>query len=447
MHDAPSKNQARAALSAALLGFFIITLDAVVVNVALPTIGRELKASITDLQWIVDSYTLAFAALLLFAGSLCDLIGARMTFGGGLSLFVLASIACGMAKNTDTLIIARFTQGMGAALIMPATMSLIRHHFADAAQRGRAVAIWAMGGSIASTSGPLIGGVLTQINWRWIFFINIPVGVIALALLTRIPASPKRAVPFDFLGQLAATLFMGSLIYGTIESGRHDMEGFSVWLSFMLTLVSLVLFIIVQKRIHHPMIPEALIASGNVKISMLVGFTFMAGYFGLPFLMSLYLQQDMGLTAAQTGVIFLPMMLTGLVITPFSARLVQRFNAKNLIVSGLVSMAAGLLLLTLLPVSVSVAWISLTMMLVGIAGPLIAPPVAALLLNSVSPALAGIASGIFNTSRQVGGAMAIAVFGAILAQSPSFIPGFHISLILAACLSLGTAVFALRLHS
>ncbi|QGY32571.1 MFS transporter [Pantoea cypripedii] len=441
------KNPARAALSAALLGFFIITLDAVVVNVALPTIGRELNASIIDLQWIVDSYTLAFAALLLFSGSLCDLIGARMTFVSGLSIFVLASIACGMAKNTDTLIISRFVQGVGAALIMPATMSLIRHHFVDATQRGRAVAIWAMGGSVASTSGPLIGGILTQTDWRWIFLINIPVGLIALALLTRIPASPKRAASFDYLGQLAATLFMGSLIYGTIESGRHDSDTFSVWLPFILSLVSLIFFMIIQKRNEHPMIPEALIASSNVRISMLVGFTFMAGYFGLPFLMSLYLQQHLGLSAAKTGVVFLPMMLTGLIITPFTARLVHRFNARNLIVSGLTSMAAGMLLLTLLPTSVSVAWISLTMILVGIAGPLVAPPVAALLLNSVSPALAGIASGVFNTSRQVGGAMAIAIFGAILAQSPSFMPGLHASLILAACLSLGTAVIALKLHS
>jgi MFS transporter, DHA2 family, methylenomycin A resistance protein len=180
---------------------------------------------------------------------------------------------------------------------------------------------------------------------------------------------------------------------------------------------------------------------------MAVGFTFMVGYFGLPFVMSLYLQQQRGLSAPATGTAFLPMMLVGLFLTPFSARLVGRLGARTMIVSGLVSMAIGLAAVAALPASAPVAWIAALMMLVGLAGPFVAPPVTTVLLNSVSTSLAGTASGVFNTSRQIGGALAVAVFGALLAQSSNFMAGLRISLLLASGIALGTAVISLRLQS
>lgn len=441
-----TRRGARAALTAALFGFFVITLDAVVVNVALPTMGHELHAGITGLQWIVDGYTLAFAALLLSAGALADRIGARQAFGLGLIVFVLASAACGFAPTLGALVVARFVQGIGAAVMMPSSMSLIRQSYTDPVQRGHAVALWAMGGAVAATSGPVIGGLLTLLNWRWIFFINLPVGLATLFLLTRSPPSTRHQVPFDTWGQLTAVAAMGSFTYGAIEIGEQGMTAPSVLVSAAISLVFLSGFVMLQQRGAHPMVPPILLASRNAKIAVAVGFTFMVGYFGLPFVMSLYLQQKRGLSAAETGMVFLPMMVTGFILTPFSSRLMHQFSHRVLIVVGLASMFVGLACIALLPFSVPVAWIAVLMVLVGLAGPLVAPPITAVLLSSVPGHLAGTASGVFNTSRQIGGALAVAVFGALLARSSDFMSGLRGSLILASAISLATAMISLRLQ-
>ncbi|AAF84574.1 MFS transporter [Xylella fastidiosa] len=448
--DAPTpaaQRRAQATLIAVLLGFFVITLDAVVVNVALPTLAHDLGASVDGLQWVVDGYTLMFGALLLSAGALVDRIGARRAFGLGLVVFILASMACGGAPTLATLVVARLVQGAGAAVMMPASMSLIRQAYPDPVRRGHAVALWAMGGSVASTSGPVIGGWLVSLDWRWIFFVNLPVGLLTLAFLARTPASPRRASPFDAVGQVTAILAMGALIYGAIEAGAQGLGATPVLAAFVLALAALAAFVWSQRCGAHPMVPPGLLAPRNARISMAVGFTFMVGYFGLPFVMSLYLQQHRGLSAPATGIAFLPMMLIGLVLTPFSARLAHRFGARTMIVSGLLSMAVGLAAVASLPASAPVGWIAALMVLVGLSGPFVAPPVAAVLLSSVPGALAGTASGVFNTSRQVGGALAVAVFGALLVQAPSFMTGLRASLWLAAAIALVTAAMALRLQS
>jgi MFS family permease len=199
-HEVPGGSSSGLALAAALLGFFMITLDAVVVNVALPSIRRDLGGGITGLQWVVDGYTLMFAAL-LSAGSLSDRAGARRAFAAGLCVFATASAACGLAPGLGALVAARFVQGAAAAVMMPASMALIRQAYADPATRARAVAVWAMGGAVASSSGPVLGGLLTLVSWRLIFFINVPAGALALALLARTERSPHRTAPFDWAGR------------------------------------------------------------------------------------------------------------------------------------------------------------------------------------------------------------------------------------------------------
>ncbi|MBS0317987.1 MAG: MFS transporter [Proteobacteria bacterium] len=442
-----ARRGARATLIAALLGFFVITLDAVVVNVALPTLGRDLGAGVDGLQWVVDGYTLMFGALLLSAGALADRIGARRAFGIGLAVFVAASAACGWAPTLAVLVAARLVQGVGAAAMMPASMALIRQAYPDPTPRAHAVALWAMGGSVAATSGPVIGGWLASLSWRWIFFINLPAGLLTLVFLARTPASPRRPAPFDAAGQVTAVLAMGALIYGAIEAGTEGLGAAPVWSAFLLAVVALAAFVWSQVRGAHPMVPGALFAARNARIAVAVGFTFMAGYYGLPFVMSLYLQQQRGLSAPATGAAFLPMMLTGLVLTPFSARLARRFGARAMIVGGFVSMALGLAAIAALPASAPASWIAALMVLVGLSGPLVAPPITAVLLSSVPAALAGTAGGMFNTSRQVGGALAVAVFGALLARSPDFMVGLRASLWLASGIALGTAAIGLRLQS
>lgn len=434
-------------LIAAMLGFFIITLDAVIVNVALPVIGRDLGGGMTGLQWIVDGYTLMFAALLLSAGVLSDRIGARRAFAGGLIIFVAASMACGLAPSLGVLVGARFILGTAAAVMMPSSMALIGRAYPDPVKRARAVAVWAIGGAVAASSGPVLGGVLTMIDWRWIFFINVPVGAVALFLLFRTAASPRHQAPFDWLGQTSAVLAMAALTYGTIEAGVDGLTAARVVIAFVVALAASVVFVTSQLRSAHPMVPPNLLRSRNVTIANAIGFAFMVGYYGLPFVMSLYLQQLRGLSPLDTGLAFLPMVLISACLTPFSARLVERFSARAVIATGLMLMTVGLAGIALQPPSAPIWLLSALMVLVGPGGPFVAPPVAAVLLNSVPDHQAGTASGVFNTSRQVGGALAVAVFGALLAQQASFMHGVRTSLLLAAGVALVTAAVSLLLRS
>jgi MFS transporter, DHA2 family, methylenomycin A resistance protein len=433
-------------LAAALLGFFMVTLDAVIVNVALPDIRRELAGGITGLQWVVDGYTLMFAALLLSAGSLSDRIGARRAFGGGLVLFTIASAACGLAPSLAALVAARSVQGAAAAAMMPASMALVTHACPDPARRVRAVALWSLGGVAASTSGPLLGGVLSVVSWRLIFFVNLPAGAVALVLLAQVMPSPRHSVPFDWAGQAAAVAAMGGLTYGTIEAGSAGITAPDVLAALAVAAVGLALFIALQARGRQPMLPLSLFRSRTVSVAVTTGFAFMVGYYGLPFVMSLYLQQLRGLSALDTGIVFLPMMLTGAALTPLVARLTGQFGARALVITGLAAMTAGLAVMALLPSPAPVPVLSALMIATGLAGPLVMPPVMALLLQAVPARQAGVASGVFNSSRQVGGALAIAVFGALLANPETFVHGLRVSLLIGAAVALTAATVSTLLR-
>ena len=433
------RSASRAALGASVLGFFIVTFDAVVVNVALPSIRADLGGGISGLQWVVDGYTLMFAALLFGAGAFSDRTGARRAFTVGVVVFVAASAACGLAPRLGTLVAARFVQGSAAAVMMPASMALIGHAYPDPLRRARAVAIWAMGGAIASSSGPVLGGLLTLASWRLIFLINIPVGLVAVALVARTERCQRHDVPFDGVGFVTAVVAMGGLTFGAIEAGARGFTAPVVLAAFAVAAVALATFIARQRSARHPMVPLELFRRRNVTVSAIVGFAFVVGYYGLPFVMSLYLQQLRGLTAFQTGLVFLPMMLVGAVVTPFSARIAERLGARHVVAAGLILMAAGLTMLAAATSTAAPVTVAVLMLLVGLAGPLVMPPVTAVLLNSVPDALAGTASGVFNTSRQLGGALAIAVFGALLAQPSGVTNGVRLSLVIAAAVAIGAA--------
>jgi MFS transporter, DHA2 family, methylenomycin A resistance protein len=439
------QDSAGSALAAAVLGFFVITLDAVVVNVALPSIRRELGGGIPGLQWVIDGYVLMFAGLLLSAGSLADRFGARRASGVGVALFVVASALCGLAPGLGALIAARFVQGAAAAVMMPSSMALIGHAYPDPVRRARAVAVWAMGGAVASSAGPVLGGLLALVSWRLIFFVNLPVGAVALLLLARTARSPHRPAPFDWIGQVTAVVAVGGLTYGAIEAGADGFTALRVLAAFAVAVAALAAFIGAQALGAHPMVPLDLFRARTVTISVAVGFAFVVGYYGLPFVMSLYLQQLRGLSSLATGVAFLPMMLIGLILTPFSARLAERFGARTLVAAGLVALTAGMAALGIVPASTPVPMLAVLMVLVGLAGPLVMPPVMALLLNAVPGSRAGVASGVFNTSRQIGGALAVAVFGALLAGPAGFLPGMRTSLLIAAAGALAAAAASLLL--
>jgi len=422
----------------------MITLDALVASIAVPSIRHDLGGGITGLQWVLDGYTLMFATLLLSAGALADRVGARRAFAGGLVVFCVASAACGLAPSLTALVVARFVQGGSAAVLMPSSMSLIRQEYANPARRARAVATWGMGGAVAASSGPLLGGLLTLVSWRMIFFVNVPAAVAALVLLSRTGASPRRTVPFDWAGQAAAVLAMGALTFGAIEAGPAGLAAPRVILAFGVALAGLVLFVVTQARVAHPMVPRGLFRSRAVPGAVVVGFAFVVGYYGVPFIMSLYLQSVRGLSPLAAGAAFVPMMVTGASLTPVSPRLTERLGARALITGGLVLMTAGLVGLAV--AGAAPVWVLAALMIpVGLAGPLVTPPVTMVLLDSVPAGQAGTASGVFNTSRQAGGALAVAVFGALLAHRATFLAGLRTSLLLAAGVALAAAVAGLLL--
>ncbi len=434
------------ALVVAVLGFFVVTLDALVVNVALPAIGRDLGGGIAGLQWVVGGYSLMFAALLLSAGALSDRIGARQAFGAGVVLFVAASVACGLAPTMGVLIAARLAQGAGAALLMPASLALIREAYVAPAPRARAIALWSLGAGVASAAGPVVGGVLTLLNWRAIFFINLPIGVATLGLLAGVSPSPWRAAPFDWIGQVTAMLAMGGLTYGLIEGGAQGFAAPNVRAALVVAALALVAFVVAQARGAHPMVPLGLVRSRSVAVPVAAGFTFTVGFYGLVFLLSLYFQQVRALSSLAAGLAFLPMTGLSFFATLLAPRIAERYGPRIPMAIGQALMAAGLVSLGVAAIGAPIWLLALLTLPVGFGSALTVPTLTAVLLDRVPAERAGTASGVLNTGRQLGGALAIAVFGALVAPRGSFLHGLQISLAIAAALLLVTAAASLSLR-
>ncbi|MDQ1052139.1 DHA2 family methylenomycin A resistance protein-like MFS transporter [Arthrobacter sp. SORGH_AS 212] len=417
----------RASLAVAMLGFFVVALDAQIVNVALPAIRNDLGGGLSGLQWIVTGYTLMFSALQLFAGTFSDRAGARRAYGLGMILFTVASAACALSPSLAFLIAGRILQGIGAAMITPSSLALIREAYHDAAQRGRAIVYWGLGGSVAAAAGPVLRGVLTQIDWRLIFFVNLPVGAAAMFVLSRVAPSPRRPMPFDWLGQITAVLALASLTYGIIEGAEAGYGSPEILTLFAAFAASTMAFLVAQARGRHPMVPLDLFRSRTVSTTLAIAVVTMAAFYGVVFLQSLYFQQLRGESALQTGLLFLPM--TGLValLNPLAARLMTRYGSVAMIAAGQLLMAVGLAGLWLLPADAPTLLVALAMVPVGVGGSFTVPPIIALVMDHVPAERAGTASGVINTARQVGGSLGVAIYGALLAGH-DFMAGLRIGL-------------------
>ena len=437
---------ARVTLLLASAGFFLITLDILIVNVALPQIGRELGGGTVGQQWVVDGYTLLFASLLLLAGNLADRIGAKRGFGLGVALFGLTAVSCARAPTIGTLIAARAGQGAAAAVMLPASMALIREAFPDPGRRARALGVWAVGGAVAAALGPLLGGLLTTLDWRWVFGVNVPVCAVMVFLLVRVATSPTRSAPFDWFGQVLGVTALAGLTGGLIEGGAHGFSAPLVIITLVVAAASLVGFVFVEGRVAHPMLPLTLFSSSGMRIAVVIGFAFMVGWYGTVFVGSLFLQQQLGLPPLLAGLAFVPSALFSVIGNLISGPVTNRFGTRVPIMAGLTSMVVGLVGLVLTAPLGSPLLTSLLIIPVGAGGSLAMPPTAGLVLASVAPERAGTASAVFNTFRQVGGAVAIAVFGALIADPVRFTAGLQTSLTIAAAILLTTVAVSLRIR-
>ncbi|HET6503923.1 MAG TPA: MFS transporter [Amycolatopsis sp.] len=418
-----------ATLGGAMLGFFVVALDAQIVNVALPEIGASFGGGLSGLQWVVTGYTLTFSALILFAGALSDRIGARRAYTAGMVVFAAASIACGLAPNFGVLIAARLAQGAGAALVTPTSLAIIREGFPEQAQRTRAIGLWAVGGSVAAAAGPIVGGALTVVDWRLIFWVNIPAAALALLCASRVVVSPRRHAPFDVLGQATAIVALGAFSYAVIEGGTLGWTSPAILGLLLLAVLAGGRFLVAQARGRHPMVPLSLFRSRQLSVALAIAFSSMAAFYGVVFVQSLYFQDQRHQTPLETGLLFLPMTALVTVVSSGAASLVARFGRRSLITTGLLLQSAGLAAIAALPADVPVGAVAGAMVLVGVGGALTVPPIASLVLESAPAEAAGTAAGVLNTFRQLGGSLGVAGIGAVLAAHAQFMPGLRTGLI------------------
>ncbi len=404
-------------LVALCLGYFMVVLDVTVVTVAVPIIGRQLDASVTSLQWVVDGYTLVFAALLLSGGALGDRIGGKPVFLVGLVVFGLTSAVCGFAPNVAVLIIARLAQGIGAALLVPASLALLRAAYPDRAGRARAFGIWGSVAGIAAAAGPVLGGLLVSgLGWRWVFFLNVPVAAVALPLTARyVPAAPgSRLAARDRIGQLTGGLCLVGLVGAVNEAGRLGWSAPPVLAGFAVFALGLAGFLAAERTAAAPMLPLALFRSGEFSAATVIGLLLNIGFFGFVFAAPLYFEQVRGWSAAGTGLALLPAVVSPALVSALAGRVVGRRGPRWPATVGLVCGALGLLGWLAVATRTPYPLLAVAMFVAGLAPAIAMPASTAAIMESVPQERGGVASAVFNTARQVGSAVGVAVYGSLV---------------------------------
>jgi EmrB/QacA subfamily drug resistance transporter len=411
-----------AALSALCLGFFMILLDTTIVSIAIPAMLRGLGSGLNSVIWVMSVYLLTYAVPMLFTSRLGDRFGPKRVYVAGLVVFTLASLWCGLSGNVEMLIAARAVQGLGAALMTPQTLAFITHLFPPA-KRGPAMGMWGGVAGLATIAGPLLGGVLVDhFGWEWIFYVNVPIGVVALALTTILVPDwqPKNSHSFDIPGILLSGAGLFFVVYG-VQNGQYYDWGpawgpVTVFEIIGAGVVLLVAFVLWQRfNSREPLLPLRVFVNRNFSAgstaAMTVGFA-MTGMF-LP--LTIYIQSVLGLTPTMAGLLTAPMSLLSGIVAPFVGRLSDRMNAKYLLMFGLTALAAGLAVISVQAQSTSDPWSFVPALLVcGLGIGCIFSPMSNVTMGSVEPRLTGTASGIFNTSRQVGGVLGSAAVGVLL---------------------------------
>jgi DHA2 family methylenomycin A resistance protein-like MFS transporter len=430
-------------LAATALGFALVQLDVSIVNVALATIGTDLHSSFAGLQWVVDAYTVAFAACLLSAGALADRIGARRTFVIGFVLFVCSSIACGLAPTPATLVAARAVQGLGAALLVPCSLALLNHACAgNAAARARAVSLWTASGSMALAAGPVIGGLLVaSVGWRSIFFVNVPLGALAIWLTFRsvTETRPGRSA-FDLPGQLSAVAFLGTLTAAVITAGSSGPTARPVLALAAAAIVSGAAFALLEARGENVMLPLTLFRRRAFSAATIVGFAVNFTLYGAIFVLGLFFQRLHGYSPLQTGLAFLPFCIVLGVANLAAGRLTSAYGARLPMTIGLVVAALGFVALTPLDAHTPYLAMLAGLIVLPLGTGLVVPAMTTALLATVEKERSGIASGVLNTVRQAGGALGVAVLGNLLAAHA--IAGQRTAFIIAAVLLLAVVAVA-----
>jgi EmrB/QacA subfamily drug resistance transporter len=444
-------------LAAVSVGLFMIMLDNTVVNVALPSMQESLHMTYSELEWVVAAYALTFAAFMLTGGKLADLLGRRLIFMAGLVIFTAASLACGLAPNGGFLIGARIVQGVGGALMNPATLSIITATFPPR-QRGAAIGIWAGVSAMALAIGPLVGGLLTEhANWNWIFFINVPIGLLGLVaspLLIYESRDTSHEQRPDIPGLVTSGIGLFALTYGFIEANNYGWTSGRIIGAFVLAVVALAMFIVLERHQRLPMLDLSLFRDRTFAGANLAMLLIGLAMFGLFLFVSLYMQQVLRFSPVEAGATFLPMTLLVIALAPQAGRLSDRVGSRWLVGGGMTLLSASLLWYTMLGTGASFWSLLPALLLGGVGMASTMTPVTAAAMSSVPVDKAGVGSAVLNSMRQVGGSLGIGVMGAIVAASradslrsghtapEAFVAGFHDALRVGALIAFAGAIVA-----
>jgi EmrB/QacA subfamily drug resistance transporter len=446
-------------LGAVAFGLFMIMLDNTIVNVALPAIEHSLHMSISSLEWIVTAYALTFAALLITGGKLGDMFGRRRMFIVGLVVFTLASLACGLAPSAGFLIGARAVQGIGAALMNPATLSIITATFPPK-ERGQAIGIWAGVSALALAIGPLLGGLIVDnINWHWIFYVNVPVGIVGIVVsyffITE-SRDTSHEQSIDLPGLVTSGASLLALSYALIEGNKHGWTSPEILGLFVGAAVLLAAFILLEMRQRLPMLDLSLFKIGSFVGANLVAMLVSLGMFGVFFFISLYVQNVLGYSPTKAGAIFLPMTILIILVAPIAGKLSDRIGSRWLMGAGMTIVGISLLLYQRIGLHTGFWSLLPQLMLGGLGMALTMSPMTSAAMGSVPVDKAGVGSGVLNSFRQMGGSLGIALMGAILLSyehpttskqvaSQQFVDGLHAALLVSAVIAFAAAAVAIVL--
>jgi EmrB/QacA subfamily drug resistance transporter len=402
------------------MSLLIVGLDVTIINVALPSIGHSFGASVSGLQWAVDSYTLVLASLLMLSGSTADRIGRKRTFVLGLAVFSIGSLLCSVAPGLGWLVAFRMVQAIGGSMLNPVAMSIITNTFTEPKERAQAVGVWAAVVGVSIALGPVIGGLLVgSVGWRSIFWINLPVGIAAIVLTLRyIPESrAPHARKIDGIGQLLVIVILASLTFGIIEVPRRGWTSPLIIAAFALTIIALTGFLLWEPRRHEPLIDLRFFHSAPFAGASVIAIAAFACLGGFLFLNTLYLQEVRGLSPLDAGLCTLPMALMALVLPPISGRIVGHHGARvPLLISGIALTLSNLGLSTIGPTT-SFAWLFGCYVVFGIGFAFVNPPITNAAVSGMPRAQAGVASAIASTSRQIGSTLGVAIVGSLLAAA------------------------------
>jgi len=452
-------------LASVAFALFMIMLDNTVVNVALPSIQRDLGIGVSELEWVVTGYALSFAVLMLTGGKLADMYGRRRIFLVGLAIFTVSSLFCGLAGTAELLIAARVVQGVGAAFMMPATLSIITATFPPK-ERGAALGIWAGVSAMALAIGPLVGGLITEnIGWNWIFYVNVPIGLLGLVaarLIIRESKDTSHEQRLDVPGLVTSGVALFALVYALIEGNSKGWTSPLILGLFALAAASGTAFVLLELHQRLPMFDVKLFRNPTFAGANVVALLVSLAMFGVFFFISLFMQNVLGYSAVRAGVAFLPMTLLIIVVAPLAGKMSDRLGSRWLMAGGMTLLGCSLLIYAQLQPDSSYFSLLPAMLLGGVGMASTMTPMTAAALSSVPVDKAGVGSGMLNTFRQVGGSVGIALMGAILAsgsksalangatQVDAFMSGLHHALytsaVIAFCGAL-TAALTIRSHA